>query len=241
MNLVEIFKTPNKINKRMMLRFLALVCFSFLSVSIYATTWNCASASYSDVAAQADSTINTSLADGDTVVIPAGTATLSSTSNVSFGTNVITVCVWLWWDAFNQNDNLFNELSSNFNSNNNTFNVDPNSGTNSKFAASIQGVGGTYRSESITRPSAAAWHHYAFVLDNSTSAGAVKFYVDGVLTTPTVDTNTKNNSANFLTSTIYVMSRANTSLFAAGRLYSYRIYPGELTSGQVTTVMKDPK
>lgn len=48
-------------------------------------TWTCASTAYADVAAKANSTLNPSLADGDTVVIPPGTSTWASVLFISKG------------------------------------------------------------------------------------------------------------------------------------------------------------
>jgi len=161
---------------------------------------------------------------------------LSSASTIAFGTNIVTVSFWMYWDSFANDDDLAMELSANYNTNFPGLLIDPNASApvSGRFNAGISATGPTYRTESITRPSAAVWHHYSIVFDNSTAAGDIKFYVDGVSTSTTVDANSKTTTGNIRTDTLYFMSRACTSLYADGRLDEVYIHSGELSADEIS-------
>lgn len=173
--------------------------------------------------------------------------TLSSASSVTYGVNIITVCCWLWWDAFANDDKLLMESSNPFNSNNGTYIIDPNNNGGlavGSYELAIQDsltAPGFYREQYFTRPSAAAWHHYCFVFDNSTTTGNIKVYVDAALTSTSIGISSKTGSNNFSAQILYLMSRGNSSLFGAGRLDDLRIYNRELSAGEVTAVKNNPQ
>jgi hypothetical protein len=62
-----------------------LLCALLLISSVRGATYIAASAAYTDVQAVADSSFNPALADGDTVIVPAGTASWTSTLTVTKG------------------------------------------------------------------------------------------------------------------------------------------------------------
>lgn len=141
--------------------------------------------------------------------------------------NTISVAFWLYWDAFASNDHLAAEYTSNYNSNNG-FIIDPNSGT--VFAIGLHGPS-LYWTDNFARPSAAAWHHYMFVFDRSTPANIA--YVDGVAQTLTTGTHNAGSYGNFANSTLYLMSRNASTLFAGGRMAEVAIWGGiQLGSGE---------
>lgn len=148
------------------------------------------------------------------------------------GSKTITVEFWLKWNTYANNDALAMELTSNFNSYNGGLLVDPNS-TYGKFAVSI-GRGSSRNIAAFTRPSAGAWHHYAFVLD-TTQPGATTItpYVDGQPVSYTNQGYSGTGAGNFANSTLYLMSRGGTTLFGAGTLDQVAIYNGALTASQV--------
>lgn len=160
-----------------------------------------------------------------------------SAGNVVYGTNIITVAFWLYWDSFANNDDLALESSATFVSYLNTFNIDPNASAGN-WSTGIRGTSG-FRAETVTRPSAAAWHHYLFVLDNTTTAGDVRTFIDGVEQSETVGTNTKSGTSNFAANTLFGMSRNGTTLFGAGRMTALKIYTGD-RSASVLSIQNDP-
>jgi PKD repeat protein len=148
------------------------------------------------------------------------------------GSKTITVEFWLKWNSYANNDALAMELTSNFNNTNGGFLVDPNS-TYGQFAVSI-GRGSSRNVAAFARPSAGQWHHYAFVLD-TTQAGATEItpYVDGQPVSYTKQGFTGTGAGNFANSTLYLMSRAGTTLYGAGTLDQLAVYNGALTANQI--------
>lgn len=174
-----------------------------------------------------------------------GSNDYAQTATITFGANIITICAWVYWDAFSDNNDLLLELSPVTDSNDNTFFINPNSSSPASVVhPRIQsGSGGTalWRGETFTRWSPTTWTHLAFVLDNSTTAGDIKVYIDGVLTGTTIEINTKDQTGDFKTDVLNIMSRNGANLFAAGRVDDLRIYNGELTSTEVGLVKDDPQ
>ena len=161
-----------------------------------------------------------------------------SAASVSFGVSVATVTFWLYIPAFNDTDDLALETSVNSGNNDGCFYINPNSGSpaTGTFAVSLQSSTDAtvkQRMESCTRPSAAAWHHYAVVLDNSTASGDIKIYIDGTEQSTTVVRNTKNQSGNLATETLYFMSRNLSTLNCQGTLSEVCVFNYELTGSQI--------
>jgi PKD repeat protein len=148
------------------------------------------------------------------------------------GSKTITVEFWLKWNAYANNDALAMEFTPNFNDNAGGFLVDPNSSFN-QFAVSI-GQGASRNIATFARPSAGAWHHYAFVLD-TTQPGATTItpYVDGQSVSYSNQGYSGTGAGNFANSTLYLMSRGGTSLFGSGTLDHVAVYTGALTGNQI--------
>ncbi|HEX6781220.1 MAG TPA: PKD domain-containing protein [Solirubrobacterales bacterium] len=147
------------------------------------------------------------------------------------GRTAVTVEFWMKWNAWQNNDELAMELTENFNSAPGGFLVDPNSSYGS-FAVGI-GIGSSRNVSIFARPSAGAWHHYAFVLDTTAPASEqVIPYVDGAPVAYTKVESGTGASA-FADANLYLMSRAAGSLFGAGDLDELALYGRTLSASEV--------
>jgi YD repeat-containing protein len=200
-------------------------------------------------------TTGTSLADskGTSTATLAGGATLGgagavdSNGSVGFdgtddsassaidlsGTSKVTVEFWMKWNAYADDDDLAMEFTPNFNDNAGGFIVDPNAPQNSgSFGVGI-GSGASRNTAYFARPSAGAWHHYAFVLDSTAPvASQVIPYVDGQPVTYT-KTASGTGAGAFANSTLYFMSRAGTGLWGAGNLDELAVYSRTLSASEI--------
>jgi PKD repeat protein len=148
------------------------------------------------------------------------------------GKTAATVEFWMKWDSWSNDDDLAMELTNNFNGTPGGFLVDPNSSYGG-FAVGI-GSGASRNVSLFARPSVGTWHHYAFVLDTTASAGQqVIPYVDGqpvAFTKPESGT----GAPPFASSALWFMSRANTELFGAGDLDEVALYDRALGAGEIS-------
>ncbi|MGC1165812.1 MAG: PKD domain-containing protein [Solirubrobacterales bacterium] len=147
----------------------------------------------------------------------------SAALNLS-GKTAVTVEFWLKWNAWANDDDLAVELTNNFNENAGGFLIDPNAPQMAgSFGVGI-GAGASRNNAFFPRPSAAAWHHYAFVLDTQAPAAEqIVPYVDGKpVAYSKLDSGT--GAVPFANATLYMMSRANSLLFGAGDLDEVAIY-----------------
>ncbi|HEX5922836.1 MAG TPA: PKD domain-containing protein [Baekduia sp.] len=172
--------------------------------------------------------------DTDTSVSFNGTNSAASANLNLSATNKLTIEFWLNWDAYANNDRLAMEFTPNFNQGPGGFLVDPNAPEQGgQFGVAI-GSGGARNNVYFARPSAGAWHHYAFVLDASAPAASqITPYVDGQ---PVAFTKTASGTggANFANSQLYLMSRAANSLFGSGDLDEVAIYNRALTAATIS-------
>jgi YD repeat-containing protein len=144
----------------------------------------------------------------------------------------ITVEFWLKWNAYANDDKLAMEFSPNFNETAGGFLVDPNANQGSFGVA--MGVGSSRNNVFFARPSAGAWHHYAFVFDSTApGATAITPYVDGQAVSYTkADSGT--GAGNFANSTLNVMSRNGTALFGAGTMDELAVYGSALSAQTIS-------
>lgn len=165
--------------------------------------------------------------DGTDDSIATGTINLASTDKVS-------IAFWLNWNAYASDDDLAMEFSTNFSSVTNGFIVNPNSSTCSGgFEVSLKGNIG-FNTGCFARPTAAAWHHFVIILDKAQTTNEVlSMYIDGVSQSATSRPNTSNNTGNFGSQPLYIMSRANTTLFGAGKMDDVRIYNRAISATDV--------
>jgi hypothetical protein len=188
---------------------------------------------------------NITLAGGATVNV-AGPISLGDTKAVQYdGTNdggsvaldlsdtaVLTVEFWLWWDAFANDDDMAMEFTASASSNTGGFFIDPNAAAGS-FNVLHQGAAGS-NVKSWLRPTAAAWHHYAFVLDMASkdTTQEILGYLDGAFW-PGLQGTATDSTNNFANSTLNVMCRNGASLFGAGKMAHLAIYKKRLAAGRV--------
>jgi YD repeat-containing protein len=154
----------------------------------------------------------------------------SATVNLS-GSSAVTVEFWLKWDGFVDNDQLAMELTDNFNQNAGGFLVDPNA-SNGEFGVAI-GNDDARNNAYFTRPSAAQWHHYAFVLDSTAPAATqVVPYVDGVAV-PYIKGATGTGAGHFANAALHFMSRSGQALFGGGDLDEVAVYDRALSAATI--------
>ncbi len=149
------------------------------------------------------------------------------------GTSKLTVEFWMKWNQYANNDALAMELTPNFNSNAGGLLVDPNAGEfGGTFGVAI-GTSEDRNSVFFQRPSAGAWHHYAFVIDTTAPFNSeITAYVDGQQMALQQES-TGANQGPFANSSLYLMSRAGSSLFGAGQLDELALYNTTLSATQV--------
>lgn len=151
----------------------------------------------------------------------------------NFGTaRKLSVCFWLWWDSYTNNDNMAMEYTNNSNAAS-AFVIDPNESSSGKFRAwHTSSTGSGYRGTGITRPSAAAWHHYAFTFDRDDASSAL-LYVDGAVQSGTAFTSGTWTPTDLANSTLYFMSRGASSLRGAGRMCGVSLHTSILSATRI--------
>ncbi|MEN3283116.1 MAG: hypothetical protein V7607_4256 [Solirubrobacteraceae bacterium] len=148
-------------------------------------------------------------------------------------TSKVTVEFWMNWNQFANDDRLAMEFTSSYHDNAGGFLIDPDApqqgGT---FAVGI-GMGAGRNTAYFARPSAGAWHHYAFVLDTTAPAAQqIIPYIDGQPVAYTkLDSGT--GAGPFANSTLYMMSRAGSQLFGLGDLDELAIYNTALSASTI--------
>ena len=161
-------------------------------------------------------------------------ATGTAQANVDMSSlPTITVEFWLNWDAFGDDDSLAMEFTNNFNQNGGGFLIDPNAPQQGGSFGVALGMSGSRNNAFFARPSAGAWHHYAFVLDTTAPAATqITPYVDGKAVTYTkMDSGT--GAGNFANSVLNFMSRGGLGLFGRGALDEVAIYDRALSPASI--------
>jgi len=145
----------------------------------------------------------------------------------------LSISVWFYSDGFANDNDLMMELSP-VSSNPGTFAINPNE-SSGVFQAEVRGDTAGNRSQ-FSRPSATAWHHYAFHFDFTEAVNEVPIiWVDGV--SQSLTPSGTDNAGTFANDVLNFMSRNNAGLFYAGRLAEVAIYGGVLlTQGQVDSL-----
>ena len=171
-----------------------------------------------------DSTTGSAFFDGSTGAASAG-LDLS-------GTHELTVEFWMKWTSYGADDRLALEFTPNFNEYSGGFLVDPDATPGSEFAVSI-GSGGSRNTVSFERPSADAWHYYAFVIDTEAPAASeITPYVDGKAVAYTKP-ESGSGAGKLADSTLYWMSRDASSLFGSGSMQDLALYATALSAGTI--------
>ncbi len=155
------------------------------------------------------------------------------------GQSAVTVEFWLKWSTYGNDDALAMEFTPNYNSNAGGFIVDPDA---PQFGGTFGvGLGNNTSRNSIffARPSAGVWHHYALVFDSTAPAASeVTPYVDGQKVSFQQE-GAGTGAGAFANSTLYLMSRAGTSLFGNGSLDELAVYGGALSASRVQEHFND--
>jgi PKD repeat protein len=155
------------------------------------------------------------------------------------GQSAVTVEFWLKWSTYGNDDKLAMEFTPNYNNNAGGFIVDPDA---PQFGGTFGvGLGNNTSRNSIffARPSAGVWHHYAIVFDGTApAAGEVTPYVDGQKVSFQQE-GAGTGAGAFANSTLYLMSRAGTSLFGNGSLDELAVYGGALSASRVQEHFND--
>ena len=137
---------------------------------------------------------------------------------------LISVSFWMFWPSYANDDDIALEYGNTFASASG-FIVDPNSGWPA--SGNIQtGVGKPTAANCVqfARPSAGAWHHYAFVFNRYTNTSAsTTVYVDGELASVSAAGPLQAIGTNFADTTLHIFSRGGSSLFGAGRMANLAI------------------
>lgn len=147
---------------------------------------------------------------------------------------LLTVCWWMYWNAFANNDALAMEFTGNAGTMGTGFYIDPNSGwpLSDRFAASIiAGSASLTRGEGFTRPSAAAWHHYAVTFDRNTPA--VGLYIDSVAQTSGASNAPGWTANDFPHAELFFMCRGLSYLRGAGRMAGVSLHPSILSAARI--------
>lgn len=126
-------------------------------------------------------------------------------------------------------DLIFAELSGNYSVTNGCFVIDPNAG--SVFNVAMFGASGL-NSVTFARPTAAAFHHYVFILRTATTTGAITARVDKVAQTMT-ESATNSLSAFASAQKLNFTSRGNGSVLnIAGTFQELAIYGSALSTAR---------
>ncbi len=167
--------------------------------------------------------------DSDTALRFSGTADTASAPVDLSATSKLTVEFWLRWNAYANDDRLAMELTPNFNQSPGGFLIDPNASNNGQFGVAI-GQGSSRNNVFFARPTAGAWHHYAFVFD-TTAPGATQItpYVDGAAV-PYTKLDSGTGAGAFANSVLNLMSRNGSALFGAGDLDEVALYTTTLSA-----------
>jgi hypothetical protein len=158
-------------------------------------------------------------------LVGTGSAAVASVPIDLSGNTLASVSFWFYWDAYANDDDLLCEFTANINSNPGGFYVDPNA-SSGVFAILQSSPGASFGGVSITRPSAAAWHHCAINLSRAVNTGVASVYVDGAAVSITTVLSGLGVGSTLANSTLYLLSRGNASLFGAGKLANFIVRAG---------------
>ena len=161
-----------------------------------------------------------------------GTTQSAVAQSVAYNSSIITISCFFKANRYLASDTFLYESSPNANNLTAAFYLD--------FAAAdvrvfLNGVTGdaARRLVSFAKPTTNVWHHMAVVFDNSTTNGLIVPYVDGVLQATTPVFENKNYAGNIPTTQLFLVSRANASLFSYVDIDDFRIYNRALTQEEV--------
>lgn len=163
-----------------------------------------------------------------------GTSQEASTDAAITTTGIEIVTVTWWQQASSWNHGAANTAVDDGFTQNGGFTLYEQSGV---YNFGIYHSGGT-RNESASTANlpTGEYVNFAVILDNSTVAGNVIAYTNGVEMPLTVDIDTKGGSGDIRSGTVYVGAIGGTSSWAGGEFDDVRIYSGALSSAQITAI-----
>lgn len=177
-----------------------------------------------------------------------GAASLSLVAGT--GKSKVTLLFDAAWDAFSDNNAMLMELTTNATSGGGgRFYIQPNAAAATIGTAShpaglrIANRVDTGDQDVVTvaRPSAAAFHRYAVAFNPYDASVDPDVYIDGVLQTQTGTTpSTYSGYSHTFAETLYLFSRAGSSLFGAGKIKNLTLFDGILTQDEITSLQTDP-
>lgn len=174
--------------------------------------------------------------DGDGAASFNGTSSYGSVALDLSDTNVVSLEFWLKKAAWANDDQLAFEFTPSYSAAPGSFLVDPNESSTGAFYFGVNGNVGL-NGRTFPRPSAGGWHHYVLTWNfgNPAASECAAAYVDGVAQTLTAvaSAGLNENGGNFANSTLYLMSRAGSSLFGSGTLDEVAIYKSALSAATV--------
>lgn len=153
------------------------------------------------------------------------------------GTSVVTVAFSMRVDTFSSDRVQGMEFTPDFNTNAGWICYSDSTGTYSM--AMNTGVGVSRKR--FTRPSTGEFHRYSVVFDAGKAAASEvgPVYVDGVSQSLTIHASNEN-TANFANSTLYIGSRAGSSVFGACNIDEVRIHSREWSDAAHISWATDP-
>ena len=173
-------------------------------------------------------------------------AALISASNVTYGTDVVTVTCWVKCPQTQVAVSWINIVRS-------TAQIKSNDhpgwtmSARGGYSYNLEGIikSTSWGAENLRAENDSSglfpddvWTHVAMVFDSpaNSNAGEIKIYVDGSLVSTTIGRNTKTVSANYTADTIRVMFCPHLSYYTAGSIDDLRIYGYELDATQIAAV-----
>jgi hypothetical protein len=155
--------------------------------------------------------------------------------------SAISIACSFFWPSYANNDALLAEYTTNyFSAGPAGFIIDPNS-SDTNFDVGVSGTAGSASTYSFPRPSAGVWHRLMMTADLQSVPNFKAAYIDGIkqVLTPVVEYG--STGLFFGNSTLYLLSRANASLFATGDLQDFTIYKGVLTDAEAANDARKPR
>ncbi len=161
---------------------------------------------------------------------------LVSGSNVAYGVNKISVCAWIYIVAYPGSG--VTEVLDSYNSIGLPSTVGFRVDIDNNLAIYGRIAGGFTQSYRLITPATGAWHHYAYLFDNSTSTSAITLYQDNVLQTGSTFFDA-TGTANFQTNLLSIGGIAGDLDDASVRVDDVRIYNRLITTGEIAQIYAD--
>lgn len=169
------------------------------------------------------------LSDTGVALVGSGTTARASIPIALSGYSKLSLSFLLDWDAFAGDNALAMEYGTN--QQNDGFIINPND-PSGNFSVAVASTG-TFKSTEVARPSVALSHHYAILFDRTGGVGVsgASIYINGQLKTR-VGGLTNDINDTFADNTLYIFSRAGSSLYGSGKLQNLIFRAGYLSTAE---------